>query len=528
MSKLNSLIAVVFLAGMSAVAWGRIPPPPVNQNIGIPDTVFNFLNADVCRNCHGGNPPVGVPVNPTYNPDRHHLSVGRPIDGVPEFPPNRDVDGDGVPDTTFTCLNCHSITLDPSTGQQTIVQNFRDCLVCHDAQNETTVHHATQRAQQGNCFQCHGGIVEGIDVATLTGKRPNPSNPSQTIPVDIPTYRTSLVTPYRSGKPNADSSIVSSAGTSPGNCNFCHNTVDGSPNGTPEPFTLRDGSTVMIEIFRNMDNHHGTGFFGEGKCNWCHDVFLPSASSIRVCERCHDRLTLHNIEFDANGDGTQAGQEQPYYGHIGNTNNCWGCHGNNGQVMSQASNGVTTATIPTLSAVNKQSVESGSATLLTATGNGFVNSIDFGGRTYTFNSEVQLTDSSGKVTVIKPSLLTTNYLEATVPAGMVADTYDIQIKKIFQLSNPLGFVVKSPLTATYGFVYSRYGGLVVVGGKGFSDGMPMANVTGSRMSVTNEKGEKGRVYYWRDGLIIARFNNIPSSVTVESLFGKVMVPMSVY
>ncbi|MEW5755373.1 MAG: hypothetical protein AB1810_03650 [Pseudomonadota bacterium] len=528
MNKLNSMIAVALLAGTSAVAWGRIPPPPVNQNIGIPDTVFNFLNADVCRNCHGGNPPVGVPVNPMYNPDRHHIKVGQPIDGIPEFPPYRDADGDGVNDTTFTCLNCHKPTLDPTTGVSGIDPTFRDCLTCHKTTGQTTVHHATQRAQNGNCFQCHGGIVRGIDVPTLTGKRPNPTNPNETIPVDIPTYRTSLVTPYRSGKPNADTSITSSAGTHPGNCNFCHNTVDGSPNGTPEPFTLTDGSTVLINIFRNMDNHHGTGFFGEGKCNWCHDVFLPSASSIRVCQRCHDRLTLHNIEYDAAGDGIQPGQEQPYNGHIGNAQNCWGCHGNNGQVQSMASNGVTTATIPTLSAVNTQSIDNSTSTLLTVTGNGFTNSVDFGSRNYTFNSEIQLTDSKGVVTVIKPDLLTTNYLEATVPAGLAADTYNIQVKKVFQLSNPLGFVVKNPPTATAGFVYARYGALAVIVGKGFSDGMPMANVVGSGMSITNEKGEKATVYYWRDGMIIGRFTNFPTSVTVTNLFGSVTVPMRVY
>lgn len=530
MTKLKMLIAFAFMIGTSSLAWGLIPPPPVNQNLGIPDTVFNFLDANVCVNCHGGNPPVGVPVNPAYNPDRHHLKVGTPIDGNPDFPPYRDADGDGVNDTIFACTNCHTIVFDPITGLQQLEPSFRDCLTCHARSGETTVHHATTRAQEGNCFQCHGSLVQGIDVLTETGKRPDPVNPGQTIPVDIPTYQTSLVTPFRSGKPNADFSIVNSAGTSPGNCNFCHNTGDGSPSGTPEPFNLRDGSSVMINIFRNMDNHHGTGFFGEGKCSWCHDVFTPNAESIRVCERCHDRLTIHNIEFDAVGDGTQPGQEMPYFGHIGNPDNCWGCHGNNSEIQPLATTtSVSTAIIPTLNSLSTQSISNGADTLVVATGVSFINTAMINGQEYTFTSEVQLTDTEGNVTILQPTVITEDRLEVIIPAAIASGSYHFQIKKAFQYSNPLGFVITQSMFVYEGYVYTPYGGLAVVTGKGFTDSLDMVNVVGSGTSIVNENGRPAAmVYIWRDDLIVAHFYEIPTSVTITNVFGTLEVPLGTF
>ena len=531
MNSFKKIMAFVFLAGTSLAVWASIPPPPVNQNLGIPDSVFDMLNAGVCINCHGGNPPTGVPVNPAYNPDRHHQHVGTPIAGGPETPPFPDANNDGVPDTNYSCYNCHTITFDPLTGMQELDPTFRDCLTCHEHVNETTVHHATQRAQNGNCFQCHGSLVQGIDVATETGKRPDPLNPGQTIPVDIPTYSTSMITPYRSGKPNADTTITSSAGTHPGNCNFCHNTANGGPQGTPEPFTLANGTTVMLNIFRNMDNHHSTGFFAEQKCTWCHDVFTPSASSIRVCERCHDRLTLHNIEYDAVGDGTQPGLEDAYYGHIGNPDNCWGCHGNDGQVMSMAgTDSPVTSIVPTLSTMSTQSVSSGTTTVISMTGNSFVNTAVIGGVEYTYEAEVQLTDSDGNITLYTPSTLTTNYLEFTVPADLAAGNYMVQIKKAFQFSNPLGLVVKRSVSSQLGYVYSRYGGLVVIAGQNFTEGgLQMVNVQNSGTSIVDQNGVPAqRVYVWRDGLIVAHFASIPSTVTITNVFGDVSVPMSVF
>ena len=41
----------------------------------------------------------------------------------------------------------------------------------------------------------------------------------------------------------------------------------------------------------------------DSRCFWCHDVFLPDALDIRVCEGCHGLDSLHNIQADSNGPG---------------------------------------------------------------------------------------------------------------------------------------------------------------------------------------------------------------------------------
>jgi hypothetical protein len=64
---------------------------------------------DDCRGCHDS----GVP-------DRHHLLYGQPVlqDSIAPYP---DADGDGAPEASYVCLNCH----DPNF---TVVRN---CVACH-------------------------------------------------------------------------------------------------------------------------------------------------------------------------------------------------------------------------------------------------------------------------------------------------------------------------------------------------------------------------------------------------------------
>ncbi|VAW48694.1 hypothetical protein MNBD_GAMMA04-1794 [hydrothermal vent metagenome] len=541
MKILKHLIAFAFIFGISSMASAAVPPPPVNQNIGIPDTVFAFQDASVCNNCHGGNPPMGVPVNPQLNEDRHHKKIGEPIDGQPDFPPFRDANGDGVNETTFGCYNCHKIDFNPDTGTNELVQNFRNCLNCHIWNpGDTSVHHKTQRAQNGYCFQCHGGIVRGIDVDTLEGKQPdlNSEDPDATIPVDIDSYRTSMITPWRSGKPNGDDRIVNSAGTSPGNCNFCHNTSDGLPGnetgGSPETFTLTDGTTTVINIFTNIENHHGTGFANEGKCAWCH--IEPAGSvqdEIKSCQRCHDRATLHNIEFDAVGDGIQPGQEDAYFGHIGNNANCWGCHGNNesaGSITNQntdtgMSGSASSAIVPTLISLSTQRIPNGADTVITATGTSFVNT--FSGTDndgvpfeYTYTSQVLLRDEDGNSTIIEPTTMDSTTLTFTLPGSTPIGGYEIVIRKSFQHTNPLHMVVVPSMVATDAFVYSPYGSLVILMGTGFTDGMDMFGIEGGNTDIVDQNGNTALLMYlWTDNLIAAYFLEAPESVTVTNIYG---------
>ncbi len=546
MKILKHLIAFAFLLGISSMASAAVPPPPVNQNIGIPDTVFSFQNPDVCNNCHGGNAPIGVPVNPALNVDRHHKKVGEMIDGQPDWPPFPDIDGDGAIDPSFKCTNCHTFAMNPATGEQEIVQNFRNCLNCHVWNaGDTSVHHKTPWAQEGTCFQCHGGIVRGVDPVTLLGKKPDPLNPGQTVPVTIGTYGTSAITPWRSGKPDGDDRIVSSAGTNPGNCNFCHNTGDGlagaPTGGTPEAFTLQDGTTTTIGIFTNVENHHGTGFANEGKCAWCHiqdgaNQAGTIQDEIKSCQRCHDVPTLHNIEFDAVGDGTQVGQEQAYFGHIGNNANCWGCHGNNISAASitnqntdstsTISGNVSTAIVPTLSSLSVQSIPERTDVIITATGTSFVNTAlitpaDGEPYNFTYTSEVMITDQDGNVTMVEPITIDRTSLTFKLPETLATGTYYVAIKKAFQHTNPIPIVITPKMIATHSFIYTPYGSMVVLIGSGFVDSHSMYGVVGGGTTLVDQNGTPPSiVYMWDDNMIIAHFSDDPESVTVTNIYGE--------
>jgi hypothetical protein len=57
------IIAVTFLSlGFAMISYANVPPPPVNQNAGIDDGIFNNLIAAECRICHdqGGGPVDGI------------------------------------------------------------------------------------------------------------------------------------------------------------------------------------------------------------------------------------------------------------------------------------------------------------------------------------------------------------------------------------------------------------------------------------------------------------------------------------
>jgi hypothetical protein len=580
------------------MASAAIPPPPVNQNLGIPDTSFSNFSQELCQACHWASAREidtlsGAPVKPGYNPNRHHLALNPDveIDGIPEFPPFRDADGDGVNDTRYSCLNCHIINtqgVDINTAVLTdIVEfNFRNCLNCHDRPIEDnrpgrlTVHHTTELAQTGFCFRCHGGLVRGIDVDTHLGKKPDPNNVGGTVPVVIPDYQTSMITPWRSNKPNGDASRTNHAGTEPGNCNFCHNTAEGSTvihggeGGTIETVNLPDGSTFEAPILSNAQNHHNTGFFDDNRCAWCHEIdneFQSGSQSIRVCQRCHDRSTLHNIEFDRDGDGITAGQEDAYYGHIGNQNNCWGCHGNDfrvenengewvdprenfglrnqGVVVSNDENArassVISVLIPVINTLSTQSVSSGEEVMITIDGMNIVNSTlkrvltrDDNGNLVrdengvivsemipkSWSSEVVVTDKNNNNIVITPDYQDTNKIEFTLPATLQIGTYQVSLKKEGQVSNPIGLTVTPSINTQQALVFTPYGGLVLLFGENFMDA-----VNGMGYYIVDENGNvPTAVYVWQDNFVAVLFDEIPENVTVKTLFDEKTIPLEVY
>jgi hypothetical protein len=299
----------MFLASGSSAA---IPAPPVNQLIGIPDTTFDSLNEADCRACHE-NPIIVDNANIPY---RHHLVVETPtpvpsgtcaesgstcernsdcplfdplageIDDICSVHTDRPFpDGDAA--GNYDCSSCH-------VGTATIF----DCTICHIQDIPTpTTHHSTLEAQSRNCQDCHGSIIDNFDDGHI-----------------IPTYQPSLVTPVPSG---GNGLPLNSRLEGAGACNYCHDDGGASPT-----------------IFSNALLHHNTGFGSDvTKCEWCHDLSLPfdDDEQIRVCERCHGKDSLHNIQTDspnsANIGTLVVGGEYAGYGHIGNEDDCWGCHG---------------------------------------------------------------------------------------------------------------------------------------------------------------------------------------------------------
>jgi hypothetical protein len=211
-TKILILTLIASFGILSATAFGAVPPPPVNQNLGIEDTMFNNLLEADCRVCHSASPPPGIPTDTTYLPDRHHLNVGTAVPtGACQETPNAcqtdadcgdfcdldptiacTVDADcgvngpcvigenycvgeserpypsGDTGGNYDCFSCHNLVWDPvSMSFQMAI--FRDCNFCHkvefqpdhpDRTQGLNQHHRTAVARLGECSYCHGAFVQ--------------------------------------------------------------------------------------------------------------------------------------------------------------------------------------------------------------------------------------------------------------------------------------------------------------------------------------------------------------------------------
>src|SRR5659263_559956 len=93
--KYGFIIGLGLVVLMQALVLALIPPPPVNQNMGMYDTLFLNVNESGCRNCQA----TGVK-------DTHHnlVATGR-----------------------YGCMNCHPVLPD-GTG----ITLVRNCIQCHN------------------------------------------------------------------------------------------------------------------------------------------------------------------------------------------------------------------------------------------------------------------------------------------------------------------------------------------------------------------------------------------------------------
>ncbi|WP_305041134.1 hypothetical protein [Geoalkalibacter sp.] len=495
--SLTFVKVLIFLAVITSNLWAAVPPPPVNQYLGVPDSTFANLVEDDCRFCHNQTPPIEA-VDPTYLPDRHHNLLGQSV-------PFNSAAPYAQPGQPYACLSCHSLGPDPVTGQF-VFQMFRDCALCHrQLQGRPTVHHAKPEAQAGQCVICHGSLVNDMADGHY-----------------IPSYRPSLVTPWPSNKPNGGPQ-------GQGNCNFCHNTV-ALPFFNPAP-VVDPASGVLV--FRNADTHHATGFvLDAAKCVWCHNITpgINNALSIRTCQNCHGVASLHNIQHDDAGDGIIPGQEKPGFGHIGANSDCVGCHGFSTQSLSAPGAGPVT---PFLSGISQATAIAGQSPSLTLYGNAFVS------RTSAAETpipcQVRLTDSTGRDVLIDPAQVTPDRLHVQLPGDLAPGNYHLRVLKQDRLSNPLVLAVRPAVVIDAARCRD---GLVDVTGSGFGghDPSPLAG-TGIRLRVQAQKDKdkktrpgdvlmSGEVLSWSDARILARFASCGESLSIESVFGSASAPLA--
>ncbi|OHB25707.1 MAG: hypothetical protein A2X84_03500 [Desulfuromonadaceae bacterium GWC2_58_13] len=161
-SRYVAQILLTALLLFPLISFANVPPPPAEQTLGLLDAVFNDLNEQQCRECHG--PSVS---------DLHHTLAS---------------------DEKLDCMSCHSL--------QSVDGSFRlvfttNCLDCHEQQpGESSVHHLSATAQAGDCVACHDSLVQNRDDGHY-----------------IPSYAATMVTPLPSNGAGPDGR---------GSCQFCH------------------------------------------------------------------------------------------------------------------------------------------------------------------------------------------------------------------------------------------------------------------------------------------------------------------
>ncbi|MEA1933131.1 MAG: hypothetical protein U9N60_01660 [Thermodesulfobacteriota bacterium] len=460
---------------MVAASRATVPPPPVNQIIGLPDGVFNDLVEAGCRACHE-DPNI---VNPGTLPDRHHLLVGEVIIDPTAAP-------HGTPGDIYECLSCHELQYDSDTGGYVLV-SFRDCLLCHQQiPGEASVHHMTAKAEEQDCKACHGPIDNPLDGHY------------------IPDYPVSMVTPY----PGLGTGVDGKGG-----CAFCH--AEGTDDATGIP------------VFDNSVTHHSTGI-GWGVipgsqlgCSLCHDMNSPAPANVRRCEVCHGVNSLHNIQADSDGNGVNPGEEEPWYGHIGNNIDCNGCHANAPIVASILP---ASPIIPNISGLSRSTVTAGVETSVTITGSVFINGV--------YSSVVSLTAFDCTETTLTPLEISGTSMVVTIPADLACGNYAVRAVKETQVSNCVNISLVPDVVITS---VDRGIGTATIAGSGFCDYVNATDSgTGVFMTTTKTIG-KGRrattvtttepcpVASWNDTEIVVECGTSSGTIEVYSVYGSTSI-----
>ena len=454
--------------------WASVPPPPANQFIGINDGVFNDLTEEDCRVCHDAAVP-----------DRHHLLYGSEVPDPTDAP-------FAVPGESFDCLSCHEVIDNGIDPISFIVES--DCMVCHiqGSSFELTVHHRTDEAlgnlpQGPDCKICHGSLVDNMEDGHF-----------------IPTYEPTLRTPKPSG---GDGLPLNNEDNGAGGCDYCHST--GTSSSTPG---IDDPTGILV--YSNEDTHHETGFWGGMGahgfvCFWCHDDALPLEAKIRVCENCHGPNSLHNIQTDSDGDGLiTPGVELPGYGHIGNPNDCWGCHGFSASADLPTQFG---SIIPYIHDISASVLTANSEAVLVLDGSAFKNT---SGDTEVL-STIRLTPDFGDPIELTPDTISENRMTVTISGTTPIGNYALRAVKIDKISNPIYLSIKPEVVVTAADC-DELEGTLSISGHGFGDTPPEGTE-----EIINVKlgGVPLDITSWIDDSIYASVTSCSGVTTVNALYG---------
>lgn len=364
----GAILTMALTFGVTTALMADVPPPPVNQTIGFPDTKFDINTRD-CSVCHGSG----------SNVDRHHNLITTVV------PSASCIRQAGLPANLVN--GCHVMVSDGSGGF--VFQDFRTCTNCHGLQP----HHTSARAMAENCAACHKSVID------------NPGDGHF-----IPTYAISSVTPLPGGK-----TVIVPGSNPPVNaivqgCEACHQA---------------DPSVSPLAIFSNADTHHGTGIGldDDRKCNWCHNV--ASGITIRQCEACHGVKSLHNIQVNTPATANLAtivpGAEIRGYGHIGNNTDCQGCHTS----IVGSSSPFSAAIVPYVKGQSTEIGLIGKETSLTLTGSAFTN---VGGDGVTvYNPKVSISGGTTNLS-LEPFSVTESEIKVLVPA-LPLGNYEVTVTK---------------------------------------------------------------------------------------------------
>jgi hypothetical protein len=212
------------------------------------------------------------------------------------------------------------------------------------------------------------------------------------------------------------------------------------------------------------------------------------------------------------------GQEPAGYSHTGAQADCWGCHGNNGTLLS-APGGA--AAIPALYTLDKSAIEAGVDSTITLAGANLTNYVQnpwTGNYDMLIESVVRLTDELGNETDFVPSSITATSIEVVIPDTVGVGDYKITAVKGPNGGNPLSLVV-TPGAVIDSAECSRSTKVLTISGSNFGEHLTAAD---SGTSVEMD-GETGTVVSWADSEITAEFSRCSrnTTATVNTVFDSV-------